>query len=418
MPKGAKPSYMKLDHRIQATSFQQFAPKSLFSDPVENPITGRLILKNAARSQRVSEVMLSKRSGGPSAGRRDSVEECQFCTGRTTSTLFYIGEAKGKKGGKFELCDENASITAARRFFDRENPEKNKDAIRQEKYGKRVAFKAPIELFFEMLRETGGLKEMVRKDMDARRWLWRSFLNLVPSFPILPEKCVLIATHPEYHRLYLDQFPPRVVASLIEAWKIWEEYVDWWNECHREWVEEPGNGQLRVLPFVNGGRRPEAGQTIICFHSQVYVTRVPEHFKEIEKARRVAQGCPVCKILGEKELRVYRNKTMRLYMHPAPLRNFSMLAMPRKCEPNIGGVRNSDVADVLQRAIAIYRRFLGAIPAYNISLRCGPEVGHLHIQIVPKTETNVVAGYEDLTNKIIITQDPAETARLLRRRYA
>jgi galactose-1-phosphate uridylyltransferase len=113
---------------------------------------------------------------------------------------------------------------------------------------------------------------------------------------------------------------------------------------------------------------------------------------------------------------------MTLCVNPAPPRNLSFIAAPRRqdghCLSHIGGLKNSDTADVLQRAIAIYRRLMGNVPGYNVILRSGPEIKHLHIEIIPKTGTNVPAGYEDLTEEIIITQDPEETANLLRRRYA
>jgi galactose-1-phosphate uridylyltransferase len=208
---------------------------------------------------------------------------------------------------------------------------------------------------------------------------------------------------------------------MIEAWKVWESYVDWRNKRRNENEQE-----LRALPFVNGGKRPEAGQSMFCFHSQVYLTPIPGLFNDIQKIREEQEGCPLCKILSNysdgKNVEVYRNDTMVLCMHPAPLRNFAMIALPlpqnNNCPSKISELKNSDVADVLQRSISIYRRLMGKIPAYNISVRCGPEVGHLHIQIVPKTETNILAGYEDITRQIIITQDPEDTADILRRRYA
>jgi len=408
--------YEELDRRFKNTSFQQFTPSTGFSDARVNPITGRDVLMNTARSQRTFQ-FLDDLSDSPQK-KPTSVEKCHFCQGNTPSTLFYIGEADSREGGRAYVCNEDHSVGAANGHF-----AQLKINIEVQKYGRRITSVGDLNAYYRML---GQSKDLVKSDMDENHWLCRSFLNLTPSFPILPETCILIAAHPEYHRLYLDEFPPRVVSSVVEAWKVWEGYVKWWNRENSDWVTK--NGELRAFPFVNGGKRPEAGQTMFCFHSQIYITKIPGRFKDIERIKD-SDGCSICSILNrnvssssERSLEVYHNDTMVLCMHPAPLRNFGMLAMPRvngdTCISDVNGLRNSDVADVLQRAISIYRRLLGRVPAYNISLRSGPEVGHLHIQVVPKTETNILAGYEDLTNKIVITQDPVETAETLRRRYA
>jgi galactose-1-phosphate uridylyltransferase len=157
--------------------------------------------------------------------------------------------------------------------------------------------------------------------------------------------------------------------------------------------------QLRALPFINGGKRPEAGQSVYCFHSQVFIAKVPEIYLRIKNRREQQGKCGVCEVLeaknngAEPKFEVYANSTMTLCVNPAPPRNLSFIAAPR-------AVR------------------MGTVPGYNVILRSGPEIKHLHIEIIPKTGTNVPAGYEELTEEIIITQDPEETANLLWRRYA
>ena len=419
--------FESLDERMNKTCFQQFAPESGTTGLETDPITGRGVLKNTARSQRTFQFELDK----PGKEQKITpVEECHFCQGVTPSTLFYMMEAASEEGGPVKVCDEGLSVQMAHGFWAREEGIEIQVAsrIKEKENGKPLNFSR----FIEMLEESGP---KVLNDMRDNKWLWRSFFNLTPSFIKLPENCVLLASHPEYHYLYLDQFPPRVVASLVGAWKVWEGYVDWRNRTKN-------SDKLLILPFINGGKRPEAGQTMFCFHSQVYLTTVPMLYEGIEKKRGESEKCPVCEILDrahsdldtfdEKNLAVHHNDTMTLCMHPAPQRNFAMIAIPhrradagkslkkkdKKCICKLKDLRNSDVADILQRSVSIFRRLLGKVPAYNISVRCGPEVGHLHIQIIPKTETNILAGYEDLTERIIITQDPAETAFILRRRYA
>lgn len=407
--------YEQLDDRMSTTCFQQFTPQKGVTGSAIDPITGREVLKNTARSQRTFQFK-SDKADKAEEKQEHPVEKCIFCRGQTPSTLFYISEAKSHEGGTAFLCDEEYSIYAAKGFFSDEN-------IRSTNDGLRPWCVNDIDIFYRMLERSSP---HVLRDMEKENhpWLWRSFFNLTPSFIELPSNCILLASHPEYHYLYLDQMPPTVVSSMVEAWKVWEGYVEWKNSIRNENEKE-----LRVLPFVNGGKRPEAGQSMFCFHSQVYLTPIPTLFNDIQKNRSEQEECPLCSILSRKQnnpdgkkLEVYHNDTMVLCMHPAPLRNFAMIALPLpqkgNCPSKIADLKNSDVADVLQRSISIYRRLMGKIPAYNISVRCGPEVGHLHIQIVPKTETNILAGYEDITRQIIITQDPEGTADILRRRYA
>ncbi len=402
----------ELDKRILDTCFQQFTPEIGVTGSAADPITGREVLKNTARSKRSFQF---RTDGADQEQPITPVEECIFCQGGTPSTLFYISEARTRDGGNPFVCKERDSIESARGFFPDEKIPRNGEEPRPWRIN-------DIGAFYRMLKRSSP---HVLKDMHAEKnkWLWRSFLNLTPSFIDLPSNCILLALHPQYHYLYLDQMPPSVVASMIEAWKVWERYVEWKNKS------ASGKAELRCLPFVNGGKRPEAGQTMFCFHSQVYLTPVPGLFRDIKTLREQKNSCPLCEIVDRTktgnvvdDLEVYRNDTMSLCMHPAPLRNFAMIAIPIKlanaCPSRINELKNSDVADVLQRSISIYRRVMGKIPAYNISVRSGPEIGHLHIQIVPKTETNILAGYEDITRQIIITQDPVETADLLRRRYA
>lgn len=414
--------YDALQKRMDETVFQQFAPQHGSTGVTEDPITGRQVLRNTARSQRRFELKQEK----PGADHPViKVEDCHFCSGNTPSTLFYIGESETVQGGKAEIAEEQLSLLSAKGAF-------GDSGIPLTGPGGRAANIHDLGVYYEMLKRS---KPLVFKDCKAKDWLWRSFFNLTPSFAKLPSNCILLAAHPEYHYLYLDQFPPSVVASMIEGWKVWEGYVEWHNENN-------DGSALRVLPFVNGGKRPEAGQTMFCFHSQVYITPVPILFRQIQDFReQKGNVCPICTILNQNEttgtslgksgLEIYRNATMSLCMHPAPLRNFAMIAMPYAqageseagkkggvCISRINDLVNADVADVLQRSIAIYRRLMGKVPAYNISVRCGPEIVHLHIQIVPKTETNILAGYEDITRQIVITQDPEETANTLRRRYA
>jgi len=52
----------------------------------------------------------------------------------------------------------------------------------------------------------------------------------------------------------------------------------------------------------------------------------------------------------------------------------------------------------------------GTMPAYNILFRLPEYVGHFHVEIIPRTNTNIIAGCELNTKTIVITQDPRDVA--------
>jgi diadenosine tetraphosphate (Ap4A) HIT family hydrolase len=56
----------------------------------------------------------------------------------------------------------------------------------------------------------------------------------------------------------------------------------------------------------------------------------------------------------------------------------------------------------------------GEVPAYNVAVRTGEAVGHLHAEIIPKTRTNVPAGFEETTLEYSLTELPERFAELAR----
>lgn len=80
--------------------------------------------------------------------------------------------------------------------------------------------------------------------------------------------------------------------------------------------------------------------------------------------------------------------------------------LPRAHGENIGNIKTSDFASALQAAVRGLRGQFGAEPAFNVVLRTGPEVGHVHAEIVPRTSVNILAGWEIAGHEIVITVDP------------
>jgi hypothetical protein len=56
----------------------------------------------------------------------------------------------------------------------------------------------------------------------------------------------------------------------------------------------------------------------------------------------------------------------------------------------------------------------GEIPAYNVAVRSGGPIGHLHAEIIPKTRTNTPAGFEETTLEYSLTALPERFAELAR----
>jgi len=185
---------------------------------------------------------------------------------------------------------------------------------------------------------------------------------------------------------------------MIFSWQILEK-----------WAEGKG---LLSIPFVNGGKRIESGQSVQCFHSQFYaisIEQAPSLFRTIERARE-SGGCPVCELLKKDKYIVYEKETVKVLVHPFPERNFTFLIAPGDEVAKLQGVDAKHLADAFTKAITIYKAMFGQIPAYNIAVRSGDLVGHVHAEIIPKTNTNVPAGFEDAARQMVITQDPKDFA--------
>lgn len=351
----------RLEKRIKSSRYQQYRPKSAVR--VEDPITGRIVILNPNREVRHSELLGQRRD------RLKKREDCYYCKGETTSTLFYIDDSM-----RVRIPEESASLEAGLAFL------KTRDRNR-------------IDSYYKMVRKNS------RHTLPAGRWLTRTFLNLVPPMTRYPELNLVTAVSPEHHYKQMHQLPLRTLTATIISWQVIEEFS--------------AAVALETVPFINGGKRPESGQSIFCFHSQVYVTKTPKLYEEIAR-RRSRRGCGVCQILRRRSLTVYSNEGFKVLVHPAPSRNHSLLIAARDCRTGLNQVNAGLLADALKVALTGLELLTGGIPAYNVAVRCGT-AGHLHAEFVPKTETNVPAGFEEASGVTIITERPVKVSELLKK---
>ena len=363
----------RLARRIEAVEPQQCRASE--SIRREDPITGRLVTINPLRAGRHFEV---SREAPPKGTER---EDCLFCTGRTPSTLFYFD-----KEGRLVIEEESRSLDAAEEFW--QQPERDT---------------ARLADHYALVGALGSLTLPVE-------WLSRTFFNLTPGLGANePGNCYITSIHPDYHYRELPDVPTAVLDTVLASWQVLERMA--------------ARDGLVAVPFINGGRRPESGQSVSCFHSQAYVVRTPWLFETI-RARRERRGCGVCEILRDRRFGIEQlgsRADVWLGAHPAPARNYSMLVTVQQPDgtctaqmSDLSAPTRRAFADALRLAAQIYRQIFGEVPAYNIAVRTGQPVGHLHAEIIPKTRTNVPAGFEDATFEFSLTELPERFAELAR----
>jgi len=83
-----------------------------------------------------------------------------------------------------------------------------------------------------------------------------------------------------------------------------------------------------------------------------------------------------------------------------------MLIVPRDHVENISEVNASQFSAMIQAAIRALRGQFGVEPAFNIVVRSGGAIGHMHAEIVPRTNVNILAGWEIAGHEVVITIDP------------
>jgi galactose-1-phosphate uridylyltransferase len=378
-----------LQHRIAAC---RALPFQVFGQPHErviDPIRGTSVLVNPRRAQRPP---------GDDA-------HCPYCEGRTPPTLCYVPAADGRGPLAPVIEREEASLAVVRRLVDSSGDEPVSPFAAVEAVGK--------------YRHEGADGVSVPLVHPATPWVARVFLNLIPVLNDAAgrEACFVVSVPPAHHaddlgvlgswtpvgRAGSHPLPPTVVEAVVACWRLLEG-----------WASAQG---LTAIPFINGGKDRASGQSVSCFHSQVYVTGPgdePPLYEALARRRR-ASGCPLCSLLGDPRLRLREFGSVAVMAHPAPERDLTWVIAPTEDVPTLGSLASpADLAAALSWAVRLYEPLLGGVPAYTLVVRTGPLVGHLHVEVVPRSRVNVPGGFESATGFAVATRDPLETAATVR----
>jgi galactose-1-phosphate uridylyltransferase len=359
--------------RLQKCPNQLFGQES--SLQVVDPITGRHVRINPARQWR------------PPEGKADTKtlstarENCFFCSMQTPSNLLVV-----ERNGAIQIPGEEASFAAADHYL-RDKDHEQFDTFR------------------------GMVQYLADYNRIERPWLARTFCNLAPALGrgrVVPP-CLVIAIHPEFHDKHFHELPTQVVQAVLISF---------------EFIERAArlNG-LIAIPFLNGGKRPESGQSLACPHGQIYLLDyVPPLFEQIRRRRKQLGACPVCDTILQEEFindfAIWSGNTVVAFAHPAPKHSWGLLVVPKGHPVHLNEINCLEFAEVLQRCIRALKQLNNIEPAHNIVIRCGDAVGHLHAEIIPKTETNILAGAEEATEEFIIAVSPKSVKEKLQQRMS
>jgi galactose-1-phosphate uridylyltransferase len=294
-------------------------------------------------------------------------EKCLFCGGKHPSVLAFVDRRM-----ETVIPDEEGSFRVAETWL------KGRDRSR-------------IQTYYEL---TSQLQQY--NDISASH-LVRVFWNLTPADVSTEEACFVSAVHPTYHDDDLSTIWPAVPAAMVRSWQLVET-----------WAVSKG---MTAVSFINGGRRSPSGQSVACPHGQTYVVQQsPTLFKAI-RAYRNAQwegNCPICMGALDPNLLVWTDDSgaIDLVADPAPIHNWSLLVLPRRHGSLLASVDPVAFGAAIQTAVKAWRGIFTVEPALNVLIRSGEDVGHVFAELVPRTETNVLAGFELDTQDHVITVPP------------
>jgi diadenosine tetraphosphate (Ap4A) HIT family hydrolase len=252
------------------------------------------------------------------------------------------------------------------------------------------------------------------------RWLARAFLNATPLVvdPHSEANGFVIGVAPAWHDADIvwcgaaapgspsapaggsiaRELPRPVLAAVVTSWALLEA-----------WADSRG---LVGVPFVNGGKSPASGQSLPCFHAQFYALGPSDQPPLYELlSRRRTRECAVCEIVRDPSLRIATVGDIHIAAHPAPEREATLIVAP---EGDVCALRllptMSDFAAALSVAARCLCGLLGGPTAYNIAVRTGSSVGHLHAELVPRSGVGVRAGFEFATGFSVLARDPVVVA--------
>jgi hypothetical protein len=334
-------------------------------------------------------------------------EHCPFCDGRTPPTLAYVPIGAGAPVPVVE--DERASFDLVRRLV-------------SDSGGAPISPFAVVEALGEG-RRSGPDASAVPLVHPALPWSARMFLNLIPVLHDADDReaCFVISVPPAHHGDDLGVLGPWTPAgregSRALPAAVVEAVVACWRLCE-DWATAEG---LLAIPFVNGGMDRASGQSVQCFHSQVCAVGPGDEppLYEALAHRRRESGCPVCGVLSDPSLRLREFGSVAVMAHPTPERDLTWLVAPIEEVSSLGALPAlADLAAAVSWAVRSYEPLLGGVPAYVAAVRTGPSVGHLHVEVSPRSRVNVPGGFESATGFSVAARDPVETAALVRRLMA
>lgn len=404
-----------LDERMAAVGELPFQSPAARRIEATDTVTGRRVLLNPARAGR-------PRGGSAGVAYRE---------GRTPPTLFYVAEG----GPPAPLVEtETETLSAAREWL----------AAASAGWGGSPPTEEEARSPWEMVSSLG---DRHRGRVDGTRvplvfpavpWRTRTFFNLAPIVAdrVSGANGFVVAVAPEYEARDLGHLrapahtigavppgAPRVVASgpqspsgapspLIPG-PVFDAVVSSWALLE-QWAERR---DLVPVPFVNGGKGPASGQSLDCFHAQFYALGsdpLPPWYEALRHAGHV-DGCPLCRLVSSRELEVAVVGSVGVWAHPAPEIEGSLVVAARAHDATIASLPDlAEFARGIETAVRSFELLLGGVPPYNVAVRSGRHVGHLHAEVIPRAGVAVAAGFEKATGFFVSTRTPARVAAELR----
>ena len=102
------------------------------------------------------------------------------------------------------------------------------------------------------------------------------------------------------------------------------------------------------------------------------------------------------------------NTEVVVLAHPTPEFGGTLLAIPLAHCTELQAIDARSLAAALQSGVRSWASWFGAEPGFNICVLAGPLVGHVHAELVLRTNTNIIAGIELATSEATIIKDPKQ----------
>jgi galactose-1-phosphate uridylyltransferase len=366
---------------------------SCMSLPLQVPTSDEMLVDPLAGSR----VILSPGRGARphTAGNADPGVGGPYGEGRTPPTLFYVPAASSGPGLTLVVETETESL----------------EVVGRQVGALGSAWEAVEALGAE--RRVGADGIPVPLVFPSEPWLARTFLNVAPiaRHPGSGANGFVIAVHPDREDADLSAsggapiLAPRAVEAVVWSWALLQR-----------WADRRG---LYSVPFINGGKDPGSGQSLRAFHAQFYALdsgMAPPIYGRLGESAG-AHRCPLCELTAAADLEVDRIGSVSVCAHPAPDTECTLLVTPMEHVGNLTDLSSpADMSRALSAAVGAFEHALGTVPPYNVAVRAGVGVGHLHAEVIPRRGVPVAGGFEKATGFAVATRAPAEVAATIRAR--